>query len=122
MPTKVPGQNQSNRLFLTIMSIMAGVQFVGGGIVLIDAIPPDLSGILLLVVGAVNASVMYYLNGNIVSLNNVVAYQPDKVNNPDLFAGGASTEPTGNMLPVDTPVGSLAERVILDDKSYPDGA
>ena len=118
---KVPEQSKSNRLFLTIMSIMSGVQFVGAGIVLIDAVPADLSGILLLIVGAVNAGVMYYLNGNIVSLNSVVAYQPNKVKNSALYAGGAATEPTGNQLSVDSPVGTLAEKVILDNKSFPDG-
>lgn len=118
---KVPEQNKSNRLFLTIMSIMSGVQFVGAGIVLIDAVPADLSGILLLVVGAVNAGVMYYLNGNIVSLNNVVAYQPDKINNHALYAGGAATARTGDQISVDSPVGTLAEKVIVDDKSFPDG-
>ena len=118
---KVPEQNKSNRLFLTVMSIMAGLQVVAGGVVLIDAIPADLSGILFLVVGAVNAGVMYYLNGNIVSLSNVVAYQPDKFNNPALYAGGAATEPTGNRLSVDSPVGTLAEKVIVDNKSFPDG-
>ena len=118
---KVPEQSKSNSLFLAVMSVMAGLQVVAGGVVLIDAIPADLSGILFLVVGAVNAGVMYYLNGNIVSLSNVVAYQPNKVNNPSLYAGGAATEPTGNLLSVDSPVGTLAEKVILDNKSFPDG-
>lgn len=118
---KVPEQSKSNRLFLAVMSVMAGLQVVAGGVVLIDVIPADLSGILFLVVGAVNAGVMYYLNGNIVSLNNVVAYQPDKINHHALYAGGASIEPTGNQLSVDSPVGTLAEKVILDDKSFPDG-
>ena len=118
---KVPHQSKSNSLFLAVMSVMAGIQVIAGGVVLIDAIPPDVSGILLLIVGAVNAGVMYYLNGNIVSLNNVVAYQPDKINDHALYAGGASTEPTGNQLSVDSPVGTLAERVIMDDKYYLDG-
>lgn len=118
---KVPEQSKSNSLFLAVMSVMAGLQVVAGGVVLIDAIPADFSGILLLIVGAVNAGVMYYLNGNIVSLNNVVAYQPNKGNNPTLYAGGASTEPTGNQLSVESPVGTLAEKVVVDDVTYPDG-
>lgn len=118
---KVPSQSKNNRLFLTVMSVMAGLQVVAGGVVLIDAIPADVSGILFLIVGAVNAGVMYYLNGNIVSLNNVVAYQPDKLNDHALYAGGASTEPTGHLLAVEAPVGTLAERVVMDDKYYSDG-
>lgn len=122
MSPKVPEQSKSNQLFLTIMSILSGIQVVAGGVVLIDAIPADVSGILFLIVGAVNAGVMYYLNGTIVSLNNVVAYQPNKYNDHAVYAGGAAIAPTGDLLPVESQVGTLAERVILDDKSFPDGS
>ena len=118
---KVPHQSKSNSLFLSVMSVMAGIQVIAGGVVLIDAIPADVSGILLLIVGAVNAGVMYYLNGDIVSLGNVVAYQPNKFNDHSLYAGGASTTPTGDQLSVDSPVGSLAERVVMEEEDYSDG-
>lgn len=121
MATKVPEQSKSNQVFLAIMSVLSGIQFVGGGIVLIDVIPADVSGILLLVVGAINTGVMYYLNGNIVSLNNVVAYQPSKDNNYALFAGGAATAPTGSELAVEDQVGTLAERYVTDDTPYSNG-
>lgn len=116
----MPDHNKTNRMLLTIMSIMSGVQVIAGGIVLIDVVPADLSGILLLVVGGVNAAVMYYINGRVVDLNSVVAYQPNKSNNTGLYAGGASTEATGSRLPINSPVGSLAERYVTDEV-YPEG-
>lgn len=119
MPTKVPEQNKNNRFFLTVMSILSGVQVIAGGITLLDAVPADVSGILILVVGAVNAGVMYYMNGKIVPLNNVVAYQPNKYTNSALFAGGASAERVGQALDVNTPVGYVAEK--YTDDSYNEG-
>src|SRR5699024_9986949 len=108
----MPEQSKTNRTLLTLMSIMSGVQVIAGGIVLIDVVPADLSGILLLIVGAVNAAVMYYINGKVVDLNSVVAYQPNKSSNTGLYAGGASTEAKGARLPIESPVGSLAERYV----------
>lgn len=119
MPNQVPEQNKSNQLFLTVMSIMSGIQVVAGGVVLIDAIPADVSGILFLLVGAVNAGVMYYMNGNIVSLKNVVAYQPNKYDNHGVYAGGAASVPTGDAISVETSVGAISERVV--DREYPEG-
>lgn len=110
MSTKVPEQSKNNRLFLTIMSIMSGVQVVAGGLTLIDAVPADVSGILILLVGAVNAGVMYYMNGKVVSLDNVVAYQPNKWTHTNLYAGGASAEPLGRELHLDNSLGYVAER------------
>lgn len=117
MPT-MPEQNKANRILLTVMSIMSGVQVVAGGIVLIDIVPADLSGILLLIVGGVNAAVMYYINGRVVDLNTVVAYQPNKHSNSGLYAGGASTELTGTKLSVNSPIGTLAERYVSEYDEY----
>lgn len=119
--SKVPNQSKSNQLFLTIMSIMSGIQVVAGGVVLIDVIPADVSGILLLIVGAVNAGVMYYMNGQIVSLDNVVAYQPNKYTNTNLYAGGASAERTGQALDLNTPVGYVAEKYTDDSHRHFEG-
>lgn len=120
MPNKVPNQSKSNQFFLTVMSVMSGIQVVSGGLVLFDTIPSDVSGFLVLLVGAVNAGVMYYMNGKIVSLNNVVAYQPNKRTNTGLYAGGASTERTGQALDLNSPMGYVAEKFV-DEAHYYEG-
>lgn len=121
MPTKVPDQNRSNSTFLAVMAVLSGVQVLAGGISLLEFVPSDVSGILMLVVAAANAGITYYLNGKIVSLNNVVAYQPNKFNNSALYAGGAANERTGSTLSVNAPVGTLADKVVPDNRTYPDG-
>lgn len=113
----VPGQTKSNKLFLIIMSIMSSAQVVAGGIVLIDAIPADTAGIIMLIVGAVQAGIMYYLNGQIVPLDKVVAYQPSKSVNPSIYAGGAAPQPTGQILDVNAPLGVYAEAEYQMDES-----
>lgn len=121
MSPALPSQARNNSKFLAIMAILAGVQVLAGGLALVEAVPSDVSGIMMLAVAAVNAGITYYLNGDIVSLKNVVAYQPNKFGQSELYAGGASNEVTGDMLSVNAPVGTLADKVVLDDKTYPDG-
>lgn len=117
--SNLPKQTSNNKVFLGIMSILASIQVIAGGITLIDAIPADVAGILILIVGAVQVGVTYYLNGQIVPLDKVVAYQPSKFGNTNLYAGGASVEATGSRLSVDSPVGIYAgEEIGLDEAGH----
>ena len=110
--SNLPEQSKNNRFFLTVMSILSGMYFIAGGAVLVSFIPADVVGLGLLLIGGIQVGIMYYLNGKIVPVNNVVAYQPNKSENSSLYAGGAAVDHTGSELPLDAPVGYLAEKTV----------
>lgn len=105
----VPDQTKNNKGFLVLMSVLAGLQFAAGGLAFIPGVPAVVVGLVVLGIASVSAGMTYYINGQIVPLNNVVAYQPNKSTNPLVYAGGAAPQQTGTPLDVEAPLGTYAE-------------
>lgn len=105
----VPDQTKNNKGFLILMSVLAGLQFAAGGLAFIPGVPAVAVGLVVLGIASVSAGMTYYINGQIVPLNNVVAYQPNKSANPLVYAGGAAPQQTGTPLDVEAPLGTYAE-------------
>jgi hypothetical protein len=96
-----------------VFSILAGLQVINGGLMLIDSIDKDIAGLFSLILGAVTAAASVYVRGmvtpwvdvvsKITSSGNVVAGPAAGVGNTGIVgpnAGGTPSPPAPPAPPV----------------------